>query len=56
MDWRDHVDSDQSLIRPSEIMIGLANPLKAEKKLGWKAIYGMNDVINEMIKEDQIFK
>jgi GDPmannose 4,6-dehydratase len=56
MDWRDHVDSDQSLIRPSEIMIGLANPLKAEKKLGWKATYVMNDVINEMIKEEQFFK
>ena len=56
MDWRDHVDSDQSLIRPSEIMIGLANPLKAEKKLGWKATFSMNDVINEMIKEELFFK
>jgi GDPmannose 4,6-dehydratase len=52
MDWHDHVIHDQSLIRPSEIMIGSANPEKAEKKLNWKAQFHMVDVVKNMIKDE----
>lgn len=52
LNWRDHVNSNQSLIRPSEIMIGLANPSKAEKILGWKATLNMKKIIDKMINEE----
>jgi GDPmannose 4,6-dehydratase len=52
LDWNDHVIHDQSLIRPSEILIGSANPEKAEKKLNWKAQYRMIDVVKNMIKDE----
>lgn len=52
MDWRDYVIHDQSLIRPSEILIGSANPKKAEEKLNWKAQFHMTDVIKNMIKNE----
>jgi GDP-D-mannose dehydratase len=34
LDWREHVDIDQSLFRPSEIMTGKGNPTKAYLKSG----------------------
>lgn len=52
MDWHDHVTHDQSLIRPSEIMIGSANPSKAERRLDWKAQFHMADVIKNMVKDE----
>jgi GDPmannose 4,6-dehydratase len=50
--WHDHVEYDQSLIRPSEIMIGSANPAKAKRLLNWKAQFHMSDVIENMVKDE----
>jgi len=36
-DWQLHVDSDPSLIRPSEILVSSGNPLLAKQKLNWQA-------------------
>jgi GDPmannose 4,6-dehydratase len=52
LDWQEYVSTDPSLLRPSEIMVSRGNPLKAEKKLGWKVRYKMKDVIRMMIAED----
>ena len=49
LDWRDHVASDPSLLRPSEIMVSRANPEKATQKLGWNAEFKMRDVIRMLI-------
>jgi hypothetical protein len=32
-----HSHTEESLLRPTEIMIGRGNASKAEQKLGWKA-------------------
>jgi len=50
LDWHDHVVSDQTLLRPSEIMVSRGNPEKASVKLGWRAKLKMRDVIKMMIK------
>ena len=52
LNWEDYVIQDESLIRPSEIMIGMANPEKAERKLDWKAKFYMVDVIKNMINDE----
>ena len=49
LNWRDHVVMDKSLLRPSEIMEGHANPGKAERVLGWKAKYNMHDTARMMV-------
>jgi GDPmannose 4,6-dehydratase len=49
LDWREHVESDASLLRPSEIMVSMANPEKSSRKLGWQATYGMKDVARMMV-------
>jgi GDPmannose 4,6-dehydratase len=49
LDWRDHVESDASLLRPSEIMVSRANPEKSARVLGWQATYVMKDVVRMMV-------
>ena len=44
LDWREHVESDASLLRPSEIMVSRANPEKSAKMLGGQATHRMKDV------------
>jgi len=51
LDWRDHVESDPSLLRPSEIMVSRANPEKSSKVLGWQPTYRMKDVARMMVEQ-----
>lgn len=53
LDWRDHVDADPALRRPSEIARGSADPGCAERELGWKATYAMPEVVSAMIRSAQ---
>jgi GDPmannose 4,6-dehydratase len=48
LDWREHVESDRSLLRPSDINTGRANPEKARRVLGWSSQRTVEDVIDEM--------
>lgn len=51
LDWREHVELNPDLLRPTDIMISVANPIKAEQKLGWKARSFMPDVAGMMVAE-----
>lgn len=53
LDWQEHVTTDTSLLRPSDILVSRGNPQKAQKILGWKAQYGMGDVVRLMIEAEQ---
>jgi GDPmannose 4,6-dehydratase len=53
LDWQDHVSTDPSLLRPSEIMVSRGNPAKAHTILGWQAQHRMRDVIRIMIAAEQ---
>lgn len=50
LDWREHVETDPSLLRPSEIMVSRANPEKSVKIFGWQATYRMKDVARMMVE------
>jgi len=52
LDWREHVISDPSLLRPSEIMVSRGNPVKALQKLEWQATRKMRDVITLIVDEE----
>lgn len=54
LDWRAHVESDPSLFRPTELMIGRADPTKAERELKWTARLKMRDVVRELIASCQM--
>lgn len=50
LDWRNHVDSDPSLFRVTDIMFSRGNPARAAAKLGWRAQHTMADVVRLMIE------
>ncbi|MGR0481578.1 MAG: GDP-mannose 4,6-dehydratase [Candidatus Electronema sp. V4] len=50
LDWREHVISDKKLLRPTDIREGCGNPAKAERELGWKAAFQLEDVVREMVR------
>ncbi len=53
LNWRDHVISDRSLYRPTDIAVGRGHPAKAREVLGWQAKYKMQDVVRMMIAAKQ---
>lgn len=53
LDWRQHVDSDQSLYRPSDIAWSQGDPAKAQAKLGWSAETKMPQVVQRMVQACQ---
>ena len=52
LNWQDHVQQDEQLMRPNEIPWSQGNPQKALEKLGWKATKRMGDVI-QILAESQ---
>ena len=50
LNWRDHVETKNHLIRPSEITISKANPRKARDKINWQAKSKMSDVVRLLIE------
>jgi len=50
LDWRDHVEHDPALMRPTEIVCGKADPSRAAERLGWQARYCMPDVARLMVE------
>jgi GDPmannose 4,6-dehydratase len=50
LDWHDHVELDNELQRPSEIMCSKGDARKAYAELGWKPSYTMPDVVRMMVQ------
>lgn len=53
LDWQEHVVSDASLLRPTDIAVGRANPGKAKEKLGWQARHKLKEVVQMMVQAKQ---
>lgn len=49
LDWHDHVDIDQALLRPTDLRISRADPSRARADLGWQARMAMPDVVRQMV-------
>ncbi|MDJ0532108.1 MAG: GDP-mannose 4,6-dehydratase [Xenococcaceae cyanobacterium MO_207.B15] len=50
LNWQDHVITDPSLLRPTDLAVSKGNPSKAKAKLGWEAQYKMPEVVKMMIE------
>jgi GDPmannose 4,6-dehydratase len=48
LNWQDHVVQDPSLFRPTDLVVGCADPSKAEKILHWQASTRGIDVVKKM--------
>ncbi|MGK7945641.1 MAG: GDP-mannose 4,6-dehydratase [Microcystaceae cyanobacterium] len=51
LNWQDHVVTDESLLRPTDLAVSLGNPAKAKRVLGWEAKYKAPDIIEMMVKD-----
>ena len=54
--WHDYVVINPDLFRPTDLMVGRANPSKAYNQLAWKAQYKMHDVVRMMVEAEQSSK
>jgi GDPmannose 4,6-dehydratase len=54
LDWREHVEQSQEFFRPTDLLIGRANPEKARQDLNWVASKKMRQVVELMLAEAQV--
>lgn len=54
LEWRDHVRTDNALLRPSEIRCGRGDAARAATSLGWKAQVLMPEVVERMIRAESL--
>jgi len=52
LNWKDHVVTDLSLMRPTETATGRGNPAKAQRVLHWQAKFRMHDVVKMMMEDE----
>jgi GDPmannose 4,6-dehydratase len=52
LDYRDYVEISAEYVRPTDITVSKADPEKANRQLGWKANFKLDDVIRLMLCEN----
>lgn len=52
LDYKDFVVSDESLFRPAEVDLLIADPTKAKETLGWKPKVDFETLVNMMVDAD----
>jgi GDPmannose 4,6-dehydratase len=53
LDWREHVEGDASLVRPTEVRTSRANTARATRELGWEARTRMAGVADKMVAAER---
>lgn len=53
LDWRNHVEYDPDLLRPSDHLTAHANPGKAAREMDWSATVQLPGVITRMIQAEK---
>jgi len=51
-DWKDIVEIDKTLLRPTDIENLVGNSSKARKQLGWKPKTSFKDLVKSMVEHD----
>ncbi|MGI9254541.1 MAG: GDP-mannose 4,6-dehydratase [Thermomicrobiales bacterium] len=52
LDWRDHVVTDPSFLRPAEVDQLVGNPALARTELGWEPTIVFPDLVRRMVESD----
>ena len=55
LNYRDYIELDKNLIRPTEINSLIANYSKIKKDLKWKPTITFNNLVEEMVEADLEF-
>lgn len=54
LDWQDHVDTDSTLYRPTDLTEGRANPEKAARLLGWRPAVSAAETVRRMVAAERL--
>ena len=54
LNYKDHITSDTSFFRPTEILHSAGNPIKASHVLDWKASVLFDELIKRLVKAEQL--
>jgi GDPmannose 4,6-dehydratase len=49
LNWRDHVDHDPSLHRPTDIAVSVGNAGKARRELSWEPKVDFQSIVSRMM-------
>lgn len=49
LNWENHVEQNQEFMRPTDLLVSVGNPAKAEIQMSWKAHSKMVDVVKMML-------
>jgi GDPmannose 4,6-dehydratase len=53
LDWKDYVLQANEFMRPTDLLVSRAEPLKAEKILNWKPSYSLFEIISFMLDNNK---
>ncbi len=53
LDWRQHVDADPALLRPTDLMRSVGNAAKAKRGLGWTAATDWRGVVSRLVAHER---
>jgi GDPmannose 4,6-dehydratase len=53
LNWRDWVDVDAGLFRPSEIARSVGDPSKAKRLLGWEASHHLDQLVDDLVNRER---
>src|SRR5262245_13602630 len=53
LDWRDHVEHDPALVRPSDILYSLGDPTKAAEVLDWCPTVKFAEIVARMVRAER---
>jgi GDPmannose 4,6-dehydratase len=53
LDWRDHVDLDASLLRPTDLLATHVSPRRARAELGWIAHTRIAALVDQLVTEER---
>lgn len=56
LDWKDHVDTDSSLLRPTDLMRTVGDAGKAHRQLGWAAATDWRGVVANLVAHERATK
>jgi GDPmannose 4,6-dehydratase len=52
LNWREHVQADPTLLRPTEIAWSAGNPGRAKRELGWSARMRMKEIVLRLAEHE----
>jgi GDPmannose 4,6-dehydratase len=53
LNWRDHVETDSTLYRPTDLEVGRADPSRAAALLPWRARHRLPEVVRMMVAAER---